>query len=184
VKTLKECGMKTIGQLLEHYEIGALATAIEKNGIYGTDRFGRKRPFRSDEEEAKLVLAGLAEQFRWECCGDPDVELSPADHSDEAWEVPLHLRWTTYGWPEDELPDVGEVVERPRRQSDHTKREDSFLSMIAALASELKIDVRTTDATRQILELMQASELVEPLSETKIREIVKAARSTIDRRGK
>lgn len=169
---------------MEDHEIGALATAIENHGVHGTDRFGRERHFSNDEEEAKLVLAGLAEQFRWECCGNPDAELSPADRSDEAWEAPLYLRWTTYGWPDGKLPDVGEVVEKPMRQSDRTKRDDTLLSIIVVLAERLGIDVRKQGSDKVLLEMMQESKLIKELSLNTVSDVVKRAITTIDRRGK
>jgi hypothetical protein len=88
----------------ENIAIGTLATAIEKEGIWTWDRFGRRGLADSIAKEKALQL--LADQYAWELIqDDPDTDtLSPLDSNDG----PQDYFWR-FGWPASSLPDF-EVI--------------------------------------------------------------------------
>lgn len=48
---MSNVNFQTLAQLLEAgHTTGVLATAIEKHGVYGWDRYGRFRQFKSNEQ--------------------------------------------------------------------------------------------------------------------------------------
>lgn len=79
--------------------IGALATAIENDGVCGWDRFGRYKRFDKDSQEAGVPLDRLALQYA--------RNENPMDSGgpDDSIDAPLNL----WGWPKKELPDFGAV---------------------------------------------------------------------------
>ena len=87
----------SLADLIDQVTEAQLATEVEKNGIYGWDRFGRFQHFPAGSLTAELVLDLLAERFRhevrrrdgetpmWFSCEPPDARC-------------------LYGWPKKDLP--------------------------------------------------------------------------------
>jgi hypothetical protein len=46
--------------------ISTLATAIERHGIQGWDRYGRFKTFKAEQPEAQAALDALATQLAWD----------------------------------------------------------------------------------------------------------------------
>lgn len=169
--------MKDLYDLLQQHPAATLASAVERFGIEGRDQFGRHGKFKPGSPEAVEALAALAAQYRWE---QSDIyEQSPADDLVEWPESPF-LR---FGWPDDALPDFSPAGDSPKRTGAATKADDTLLTIIAALAVEVGIDLRTPSATSDLLKLMQSSDFIAP-SENTLRKVVFAARDAIGRRSK
>jgi hypothetical protein len=90
--------------------ISVLATAIENDGIYGWDRFGRFIKFSknvSKGDDAVIyhnVLDALARQYAWQW----DARLQQSEKSPielTAYPGPL-----CFGWYEDEMPDLSAII--------------------------------------------------------------------------
>lgn len=120
-------------------KISILATAIEKHGIQGWDRFGRFKAFTKDSagDDAlryTKVLDALAAQHEWDEA--PANYRSPIEEA-EAFAGSGHP--FEYGWLKSELPDfeaivagaAGQPVAPPKKPS--KRAETSDLNIIAAL---------------------------------------------------
>lgn len=83
--------------------IGVLATAIEKHGIYGYDRFGRWKHFALASDEAAAVLETLARIHAAD--EDPMRESSQLDDD------PVGNPTYAVGWPVSDCPDF-EALDR------------------------------------------------------------------------
>jgi len=155
--------MKELYQYLSDHSIGDLATAIENHGIYGLDQFGRLRHFEPESPEALSALSGLGAQMAWECSqqvpGAP-MEQSPADLCEALWQGGPPVPWAILGWPEGQIPDLGAVLDKPKRQSGITNRMNHLHTLIAALASKAGIDIRKQGAAQQLEKLGLESEYV------------------------
>jgi hypothetical protein len=167
----------TLFDLLQQHSAADLAATVERAGIEGFDPFGRQRRFKSGSPEVLDVLRALSAQHEWE---QSDVyDQSPADHGLH-WPDHPFLR---FGWPDDALPDFSSSDTTPKRSGAETRSDDTLLTIIAALAVEVDIDVRKPSATSDLLKLMQGSEFSAP-SENTLRKVVFAARDAIGRRSK
>lgn len=110
-----------------------LATAIERYGIQGWDRYGRFTTFKAGDSEAVMGLKFLAKQYEWNSNMDNCQEhtLSPA----EAWDGPGY----GVGWFANEAPDFDAIAAEskgspPKPPKQHSKREEtSNLNIIAAM---------------------------------------------------
>jgi len=91
-----------LDDLLKQHSIGAVATAIEKKGILGWDRFGRLTTFQPDSEEANKALNFLADQYKWEINyrNIQADEQSPLDRWDPEEGGP-----PAWGWKRTDFPD-------------------------------------------------------------------------------
>lgn len=124
-------------KLDEGVAIGTLATAIEKYGIWGWDRYGRSRHFSHDSEKGKEALDLLAAQSNF--MGDSEQELSPLD---EGQLQPISP-YDTFGWKESEVPDF-EAIERedpgppPPRPQSASKSANAYLVVIGVLLEFIK----------------------------------------------
>lgn len=109
---------------------GTLATAIERSGIYGWDRFMRFRKFAPNSPEAAQALDALARQAQH----DPDDrENQPPVERDDGTGS-----FYSFGWPRDKLPEFaaieGEDADAPappRRGSLRT--ENATLAIVGGL---------------------------------------------------
>jgi hypothetical protein len=168
--------------LARNHSVGDLASAIEDHGIVGWDRYGRQRHFEKGSPEALAALNGLAEQYTWE--GDPSHnELSPIDYYADfcAGQGPRH--WPEWGWYADELPDIGPIVEKPKRQSDKTRSDDIVLSVLDALALQMGLNIAEKGAAHRITEIMGESDFKKPSLNT-IKPIIDRAIEARNRRAK
>lgn len=117
--------------------IGTLATAIEQNGIWGWDRYGRFRHFSHDSDEGKTALDLLAAQSSY--MGDPEQEVSPLDDGALQTISP----YATFGWKENEEPDFEAIKSgdpeppSPRPQA-ASKSANAYLVVIGVLLEYIK----------------------------------------------
>jgi hypothetical protein len=117
--------------------IGTLASAIEKKGIQGWDRFGRFKEFTLEESigDDAVRLAGvldtLAEQYAWD--GEPGTESPIEEYDRYACDGRRYsLDW---GWLESKMPlfsaivaeAAGEPVEPLRKPSVREENNDKVL---------------------------------------------------------
>lgn len=114
---------------------GVLATAIEKVGVFGYDRYGRFNRYGHESLPGKRALDALAAQF--ESCQFPGDEQ--AIDSGEWAET-----FCRFGWPIDQRPDFDSLsrsdLKAPPRRVVHPGRmkEDSDLRIIFALLEFIK----------------------------------------------
>lgn len=82
--------------------IGVAASAIEGQGIYGEDRFGRFKYFKATSAEAEEVLKMLA--ARYQRVSNPQYEHDPATGD------PVDDPFDRYGWPTKKSPDFASIA--------------------------------------------------------------------------
>jgi hypothetical protein len=115
-------------------DVGALATAIEVDGIWGWDRYLRFTQFKAGSPEALAALDALAEQAAYEVRDEQGAAAAMSPSESGAGSTP----WV-YGWPDDRLPnfatlDVGrtDVASPPRRSR---RSEEAMSRIIGALVA-------------------------------------------------
>jgi hypothetical protein len=142
---------------------GSIATAIEKQGeIYGWDRFGRYRKFKSqdsnDEHVFKEVFDSLAADFAWLTKPMPEEEREPRNVA--FGEFP---RLAGYGWPLTEKIDFSTFENTansvPARPKLSMRADNSSLRIIGALRQCLVGDDRD-DFLKQCPKLNDAQLIV------------------------
>lgn len=124
--------------------IGAIATAIEKGGIWGVDRYGRFRRFDGGSAEAREALDALAQQYAFMA----EEHLRDAHQYDEPPRSPLEMAdefssFSRYGWPRDETrefdnftssePPMPTSLRRLTEKGGTAKGEKADLHIIGAL---------------------------------------------------
>ena len=93
----KEDVFLRLGDLIfdQDVAIGTIATAIEINGIYTWDRFGRRRLFAAQTSEAQSALDNLSALYA--------VDNFRAE---EEWREPFSEHGgSNFGWPSTQIPD-------------------------------------------------------------------------------
>ncbi len=97
----------SLAGLTEEYSIADLVTAIEREGLYVRDAFGRiviADTQSTDDRSQKKALEHLAEVYSAQQNPGPDSHLeSEFDRSDEN---PLN----NFGWPESNFPEFGKCT--------------------------------------------------------------------------
>jgi hypothetical protein len=150
MNTNNQVNFITLGQLiLQSTSIPTLATAIEKEGIYTFDRFGRL--VKVCDTNCAFVLDLLADQYKWAI--DPCVERltdprSPLEKNDdpptnpddeEVWENPFDQ----FGWSADVLPNFDNIfqsqIEAEPKPINKVKRKtpDAFVAGFVRLLVEI-----------------------------------------------
>ena len=137
----------TLYDLLQRgHTVAQLATAIERHGIAGWDRFGRysAKTSNKNSEMAQDALAALAAFWKYQIAFEAEVEaeLSASAELDigraiedfgEWPEVPIHH----FGWSQEQLPDIGSVAACPKPPrlgvDSPTFRHSTLLHIIGAL---------------------------------------------------
>lgn len=137
--------LKTLLHLIkrEQVEIATLADAIEKNGIYGWDRFGRYKKFDAkctghDGAKYQAVLDRLAEQYQWSSDDIPDMERqSPVEEAEDFPDYSSVLYW---GWPSELVPDFASIAQKaadnpapPKRNRSNPKGDNHSMRLVGAL---------------------------------------------------
>lgn len=129
-----------LAEALRVHSVGDVATAIENQGCYGDDRFGRFRPL-GEQEKANIldVLAQLHEHYlEWLNVPphpDPFVDYSPIDERCDCpnWSDPL---WC-YGWPPDARPEFtsssSAIADAQSGKPLTPRAETTYLNIIGAL---------------------------------------------------
>lgn len=93
----------SLGDLIrDEISVGALATAIENEGIYCYDRYGR---FLTADCKAKVeALDLLAEMYAWSIGADEDRSPLDMDQEQEIW------KYEKYGWPVEGVPNFESLL--------------------------------------------------------------------------
>jgi len=121
------------------YQPSVLATAIENNGLYGWDRFGRYGPIKAVSDDAQRALNSLANIH--DAMVDPDPHAEPWDDLIDHDSI-----ISRYGWMQSMLPDLKKIqegiVEGPRPQS-VAKFENNSLMLIGALLDFIEHGIRS-----------------------------------------
>ena len=132
---------------------GAIATAIEKQGISGWDRFGRFHDFEKDADECKHPLDLLAAVYAYESTeGQPNDDVQhPLDECAGTPGNPFEL----YGWRTGSVPKFDEephtlAPARSKRSAAETKERQSLLVIIAGLMKQCKIERGQPGTVKQV----------------------------------
>ena len=104
-KKEKEPTFISLEALLDRVEVGVLATAIEKGGVQGWDRYGRFGAFDAESAEARAALDLLSE---WHL-GAQERLLAPRDPMFEDSADCFISEYARYGWPDNCLPDFKSI---------------------------------------------------------------------------
>lgn len=136
-----EVVLETLEVLLKRgIPVATLATAVEKAGVFGWDRY--KRFGELDESGKKKALDLLAKQADWET--DPlsrtaDDPRSPLERSRDDVDGPFGH----YGWPSGKVPDFESLnqtyLEEQNRKPTKAKRKapDEFVAALIKLLVEI-----------------------------------------------
>lgn len=120
----------SVGELLTSGQcsIGDLATAVEADGVWGWDRYGRYMRFPPASPEAAIVLDALAAEYQSTRVDRP-ASMSPLDSDDG--DGP----YSAYGWPRAEAPQGSQQLRRPapERRADRQKADRAKWRLIGAL---------------------------------------------------
>ncbi len=177
----------TLQHLLKDHAVGDLATAIEIDGIWGWDRYGRQKKFTDKDPYVEIALDGLASQCQWETSvergeyrdSDPYMGYSPADFCSAQWQGDGLPPWSEWGWPAGELPDVGAVLKKPQRP---TKGVDIVYSILAAYMEANGINFYENAAVERLREFMETSQYQVP-SRDPLRRLIARTIEAAERRG-
>lgn len=166
--------------------MATLATAIERHGISGWDRFGRY--LENDETIKKKALEALGSYVDW-CAEEARKFKWPEYPSLDISDYPLEGELNGFAWKVDAQPNFEEIgatieamPEPPRSKSAETRRHDTLLVLVAALAKQAGIDIAERGASRRI---MEATERIgAPVSEDTIQRVIQAIPAALDKRDK
>ena len=130
----------SLGDLLrEGVSVAALATAIEKGGIYCYDRFGRFN-LEKGTKESENALQLLEDYLRWSSDQyDPDHEddRSPLVLSELAGDS----RYDRFGWLEENQPNLDKVMKgvilQPKTSFKERKASDDFVRALIHTIAEI-----------------------------------------------
>ena len=118
-------------------KVGTLATAIEEQGIYTWDRYGRLNLNKSDSEQGQRALDLLATCYSG--FSDPD------HHWDWDWERFDDCGAGAFGWPASSVPDFELLARGVVQQTtskkvgvEHPKEANSNLAIILGLLKFIK----------------------------------------------
>jgi hypothetical protein len=126
----------------------ALATAIEREGIWGWDRYGRFVNFSIDTPDAKRIMDLIAEEHEYQISADPlpdeiafyREQFDPDDLS------------RGFGWAKAVLPELIANPDLPKspikRKSAETRERSTLYKLIAALCYGLEFDISESNKTR------------------------------------
>jgi hypothetical protein len=146
-----EVTIVTLSDLLRNgVAIAALATTIERLGIYCWDKYGRFGHVGGAGNKTALDL--LAKQLAWE--GDPLLDESGDPRSPRELSDDFNGGFGNYGWPENELPDFDaiyqeyEKTERVEVRRGIRKAPDRFVAALIRLLLEIAKRNGGLDVTR------------------------------------
>ncbi len=145
----------TLGELIEKVSVATLASAIEQDGIYTWDRFGR---FGLADKEGKAeALHLLAMHYQWESAPSGDRSTSDHDHRSpmEQWGCSWDNAYSHFGWAAKVAPDFDKILHtQPEVPTIHgvkikRKAPDTF---VVAL-TKLLVDIAKKDPTLDITQM-------------------------------
>jgi hypothetical protein len=147
----------SLGKAFKQASPGAIATAIEKTGIFGWDRFGRWRQFKPDSKEAGRALDAIADVYDYE--SDPERSIRDEEHPLDAGAMYPGYLWELFGWPIGSVPEFVEdtpsrVPQTPARTAGETRRKQSYLKVIDALLSHIKLSADHRDTTGKVTRMV------------------------------
>lgn len=135
----------SLAGLTEEYSIADLVTAIECEGLYVRDAFGRiviADTQSTDDRSQKKALEHLAEVYSAQQNPGPDSHLeSEFDRSDED---PLNK----FGWPESNFPEIG----IPIKKSTNIDKTKPWQEIAREIAEELYQKIKKATGSKGRLE--------------------------------
>jgi len=135
------------------------------------DRFGRRQHFGPGSPGAAEALDALAEEHRQQ----EELRLLDGAEPEESGQRPECL--FNFGWPKDEVPDLGAPSPQPApRAGAQTRADDTLLRLIVALAAEQEIDIFTDKAAQQLARFLDERGDKPPAINT-LKSIVQRARN-------
>jgi hypothetical protein len=114
--------------------IPTIVSAIEQNGIYAIDRFGRAQKISPSEPNPPKILQaidllGSVQDYRNDPWKTPGVDQHPLDAADG----PGNPYWS-FGWPESDLPDFEAIADQQiNRLSPVEQRRAKLLTIVDSL---------------------------------------------------
>jgi len=138
--------------LRKGYTPAQLATAVEKHGVTGWDRFGRFGPFKPTSDGARSALDTLADYHSalndaYERADQELANLEPGDPypglddpldflTEHTHTVPLHH----FGWPPDKLPPIDRTIQHPPppKSKVSTRSDDETINALGGLLLVLR----------------------------------------------
>lgn len=190
--------LKTFYEYLqEGYTVAQLATAVEKNGVCGWDRFGRYGEFKASGQRINGVedaLDALAAYWHYEQnfwretggLGDPEsisLESHPIDSFNQI-DFPF-IGIHQFGWLLEDLPKINASEKypmAPRFNAKHavTRHTNALLHIIGALLDYIDSDMDTEKETAFVKGLNHKFSDVDGLSESNLFKQFTEARRALD----
>jgi hypothetical protein len=148
-------GYMSLGEALRQGNSpGAIATAIETEGIFCWDRFGRWKQVIAGSKEANDALDLCARVYEYECTSHDSEDVHPTDACAGDPDDPFGL----LGWPLKPAPGFAEQKISPvkptaARASAETNRRQTYLTFIEGLLrhNNLPSDDRYTTGKLKVL---------------------------------
>ncbi len=167
--------------------IGVLATVIEKEGIYTWDRFARFGKANTAAEERILDLLATLCEYENDCYNPPHYnDQHPLDYAACQPDDP----YSFFGWSEDELPNFENIAEEhakaararpetPQARAGKTKKQNSYLLIIAALCKTQGIVLGERGNAAEIHRFIELAGL--SLNEETIRTVLNEVQEAVER---
>jgi hypothetical protein len=164
----------------------ALAQAVSRAGIFGSDRYGQLTLFGPDTEEAKQALDALAAQY------ESRDSRYPGDREFAVDSVQWELTFERYGWPEQDLPAFEStdpnspskpVADRPLK----TRQRNSQLYLIGALLAFIRGDYTKEkhpgyETDQQLQQLLRQKTGAPGMSPRNLQTVFKQAKDALETR--
>ena len=149
----------TFYELLEDgYTTAQLASAVERHGVYGWDRYGRYGAFKKTSAGTQQALDVLAQFYAASQLDQPGLTGSPYDALfavSQSDSHPLDL----FGWPADAIPTIDrtEVYATPPRAIREGYRPQTLLRIIGGLLALItKPSANRGKSEAQVINLLVA----------------------------
>ena len=151
-----EHGITSLGDVLDSgVSHGAVATAIEREGIYQWDRYGRYVHYEPDSPEAREALDLVARSWGAASYEDPDnYEESDSDDGRHGPKNPFQM----LGWMPGHVPNFKQSGQPPNlrgKSSGQTKTLDTLYLVIMALLNASKINIKDRGYVKRIQLLVE-----------------------------
>lgn len=154
-----EYGITSLARVLcDRVSPGAIATAIEREGISKWDRYGRFVLYKADSVEGRQALDIVAQVWSLESSeGQASEDYDPADPAYEPRGGPGDPS-QMFGWMPGSVPNFKQAGQPPNlrgKSSGHTKTLDTLYLVIMALLNANKINIKDRGYVKRIQLLVE-----------------------------